>query len=103
MSPCSRFSKPTFVVLIVLAICSVLPSMATTCTVTSTDDTDTTNPSGTLRWAIGQANGGTCDTINFSLTYPATITHAQGQLEISNTSVPVTISGPGVANMAISV
>src|SRR5215472_14648390 len=88
-----------------------LPSMAATpcATVTSTDDSSSAaTTSGTLRYAIAQANGtiGTaCDTITFSLTYPATITIGQTQpyFEISNTTTPITITGPATANLAISV
>src|SRR5215471_953941 len=86
-----------------------LPSMAATpcATVTSTDDSSSAaTTSGTLRYAIAQANGtiGTaCDTITFSLTYPATITIGQNQpyFEISNTTTPITITGPGAANLTI--
>src|SRR5215471_12179214 len=89
-----------------------LPSMAATpcATVTSTDDSSSaaTTP-GTLRYAIAQANGtiGTaCDTITFSLTYPATITLGSSTaigngFTISNTTTPITITGPGAANLAI--
>jgi fibronectin-binding autotransporter adhesin len=87
-------------VLLMLVICA-LPSRANTActTVTSTADNGSL---GTLRYAIAQANAGTCDTIVFNLgSYPATITLTQGQLEI-NTSNPITISGPGATNLAIS-
>jgi hypothetical protein len=81
-----------------LAICA-LPSVASTActTVTSTADDGS---QGTLRYAIAQANVGTCDTIAFNMnSYPATITLLQGQLEINKN---LTISGPGSAALTIS-
>src|SRR5262249_6666866 len=61
--------------------------------------------SGTLRWAIAQANAATLSTaIEFDLgTAPATITLSQGQLELSNTAKPVTIyDGSGQGPVTIS-
>ena len=52
---------------------------------------------GTLRAALGSAANG--DTINFSLTYPATITLTSGPLTIGTS---LAISGPGAANLFIS-
>jgi hypothetical protein len=93
-------ARSFMIMAIMLAIWAV-PSKATTLcsTVTSTADDGS---SGTLRYAIAQANAGSCDTINFNLPAGSTITLQQGQLEISNTSTPITISGPGAANLAIS-
>ncbi len=80
--------------LLVLAVLgAAMPSWATTYTVTSTADSGT----GSLRGALGMAANG--DTINFSLTYPATITLTSAPLTIGTN---VTISGPGAANLFIS-
>jgi hypothetical protein len=77
-----------------LLILSVaLPSVATTYAVTNTND----GGPGSLRAALSMAGDG--DLINFSLTYPATITLTSGYLEISKN---LTISGPGPASLAIS-
>ena len=83
-----------------LVVGIALPSLATTWTVTDTSDslTDT----GSLRYAVNSAQNG--DSINFNLTYPATITldcndAGYGPLVIGTN---VTISGPGAANLAIS-
>ena len=99
-----KFTTGRFLALALL-VCLALPGMAATpcATVTSTDDSATalTTP-GTLRYATAQANAGTCDTITFSLTYPATITLAQGLLKISNASTPIVISGPGATSLFIS-
>ncbi len=70
-----------------------VPSLATTLTVTSTTDSGT----GSLRAALASAANG--DTINFSLTYPATITLTSGPLTIGTS---LAISGPGAANLFIS-
>ncbi len=75
-----------------------------TFTVTSTaDSAPASNPtSGTLRWAVEQANavsGGA--TINFNLSAPATIILAQGQLELSNQTGTIAIDGPS-AGLTIS-
>src|SRR5947209_1212318 len=61
--------------------------LSATFTVTSTDDSAPANlpTPGTLRWAVEQANaasGGAL--INFNLNTPATITLAQGDLELDN-------------------
>ena len=60
-----------------------------TSTVTNTNDSG----AGSLRQALADANDG--DTIDFNLTYPATITLTTGQLVVDNS---VTISGPGANN-----
>ena len=88
-----RLSVKYAVFVFVLVLWSVMPSMASTLTVTSTAD----NGAGTLRTAIASTASG--DTIQFSLTYPATITLTSGLLEINKN---LTISGPGAANLAIS-
>ena len=79
--------------LFLLVLGAALPSWATTYTVTSTADSGT----GSLRAALAMAANG--DTINFSLTYPATITLTSGYLEIATN---VTIKGPGAAKLFIS-
>ena len=65
--------------------------LLSTFTVTSTADDGST---GTLRWAVAQANSDTSpSTIDIELgTAPATITLSQGQLELSNTAQSVTIA-----------
>ena len=70
--------------------------MPSTFTVTSTTDPASVT-SGTLRWAIEQANAATTpSTIGFSLgSSPQTITLAQGQSSRSNTADSVVIDGPG--------
>ncbi len=67
-------------------------AFAATITVTNTNDSG----SGSLRDAIANAAPG--DTINFSLTYPATITLAS-TLTIGKN---LTIGGPGASSLAIS-
>src|SRR5262249_33620241 len=69
----------------------------TTFTVNSNADTGS---SGTLRWAINQANSTSGDdTIDFSLTYPATITLTSALPVISSN---VIVEGPGVGDLAVS-
>ncbi len=60
--------------------------------------------SGTLRYAIGEANAAsTPSTIDFKLgTSPATITLTQGQLEVDNYFYGITIDGPGASMLTIS-
>src|SRR5258706_10074740 len=70
-----------------------VPSLAVTITVTNTNDSGP----GSLRAAIASASPG--DTINFGVTYPATITLTNGSLVINSN---LTISGPGASNLAIS-
>jgi alpha-tubulin suppressor-like RCC1 family protein len=77
---------------VMLAVFSAIPAFAATWTVTSLADSG----AGSLRAAITSAASG--DTINFSLTYPATITLAS-TLTISQN---LTISGPGASSLAIS-
>ncbi len=70
--------------------------------VTSTADDGS---SGTLRWAVAQADAATSSsTIELELgTSPATITLAQGQLELSNIAYPTTIyDGLGQGPVTIS-
>jgi hypothetical protein len=68
-------------------------SSAAIWTVTNTNNSG----AGSLSNAIGSAGSG--DTVNFSLTYPATITLTGGTLYISQN---LTISGPGPANLTIN-
>ena len=68
--------------------------------VTSTADDGST---GTLRWAVAQANAATSpSTIDFQLTTPATIRLTQGQLKLSNTAAATTIDGPGATLLSVS-
>jgi hypothetical protein len=79
--------------------------LLSTFTVTDPSDslTDGLPTVGTLRWAVGQADGAsTPSTIAFSLgSSPTTITLTNGQLELSNTVAPITIQGPGAGLLAI--
>src|SRR5262249_24081347 len=66
---------------------------------------DDVNTTGTLRWAIAQANAATSpSSIEIELgSTLATITLTQGQLELSNTYYPTTIyDGPGEGAVAVS-
>ena len=65
---------------------------AATITVTSTADSG----QNTLRAALASATDG--DTINFSLTYPATVTLTSGQLVVDKN---VMISGPGADQLTV--
>lgn len=69
--------------------------------VTSTADDGGT---GTLRWAVGQANAATsASTIDFTLaSTPAVITLTSGQLTLTNTAYPTTIDGPGASLLSVS-
>lgn len=67
-------------------------ALATTHTVTNTNDSG----AGSLRQAIANAASG--DTINFSLSYPATITTTSGILFIDKS---LTITGPGVDDLTV--
>ena len=77
--------------------------MPATFVVTSTTDPATLT-SGTLRWAVEQANAATTpSTINFDLgSSPQTITLTQGQLELTNTADSVAIDRPGANLLDIS-
>ena len=77
---------------LVLALVAALPALGNTITVTNTSDSGP----GSLRAAIAAASPG--DTIDFGLTYPATITLAS-TLDIGT---DLAISGPGASNLAIS-
>jgi hypothetical protein len=76
-----------------LAVFSAVPAFAAGITVTNQADSGP----GSLRDAIAAAAPG--DTINFSLTLPATITLTSGELLISKN---LTISGPGASSLTIS-
>ncbi|MDE3169752.1 MAG: right-handed parallel beta-helix repeat-containing protein [Acidobacteriota bacterium] len=80
------------VIPVILVLLMAFPALGSTITVTNTADSG----AGSLRAAVASAAPG--DTINFSLTYPATIT-------LSSTiwmTTSVTIAGPGANNLAIS-
>jgi uncharacterized repeat protein (TIGR01451 family) len=68
-------------------------AQATMVTVTNTNDSG----AGSLRQAIADAASG--DTIDFGLTYPATITLTSGELAINK---DLTIDGPGAGSLSIS-
>ncbi len=70
--------------------------------VTSTGDD--VNSTGTLRWAVAQADAATSpSTIDFNLgTSPATITLSNGVLDLSNASDAITITGSGASLLSIS-
>ena len=70
-----------------------LAAPAATFTVTNTNDSGP----GSLRQAVADAGDG--DTINFSLTYPATITLTGGEIRIDK---DLTITGPGASNLTIN-
>lgn len=77
---------------------------AATITVQSSADgpTNSTNCPGSgcrLRDAIAASNPAGGDTIDFSLTYPATITLTSGELVITKS---LTINGPDASNLTIS-
>jgi hypothetical protein len=75
-----------------------LLSNVTVLEVTSTADSGP----GTLRAAVATANTSTIPVeIDFELTMGAEITLKSGQLELSNTTVPIAIDGPG-AGLTIS-
>ena len=96
-SPSARALKGVWSGLAVLVLLSALPVFGSTITVTSTNDSGP----GSLRDAINNASSG--DTIDFSLTYPATITLSTAALTIeSDGSKSLTISGPGASSLAIS-
>ncbi len=80
--------------LVLLAVLSGVSASATTYTVTTTADSGT----GSLRAALLLANSGS-DTIQFNLTYPATITLISDHLLLSHS---VTITGPGASSLTIS-
>jgi hypothetical protein len=68
-------------------------SSAATWTVANTNDAG----AGSLRNAISSAGSG--DTVNFNLTYPATITLTSGTLSINQS---LTLTGPGSPNLTIN-
>ncbi len=75
-------------------------NLLSTFTVTSTADNANM---GTLRWAVGQANQATSPSvIDFNLGSSATIALGGTQLELSNTSEPTTIAGPGASLLTVS-
>jgi hypothetical protein len=82
--------------------------LLSTFTVTSTaDSAPANNPtSGTLRWAVEQADATTgSNTINFNLgSSPQVIALTAGQLELNmqNASTSITIDGPGANLLSIS-
>src|SRR5580692_4417085 len=76
-------------------------ALLSTLTVNSTADDGST---GTLRWAIGQANASNqADTIDFSSLFdtPQTITLTSGSLLLTSADT-TTISGPGANLLTVS-
>jgi fibronectin-binding autotransporter adhesin len=92
-----RRLQPTLLALETRTLLSTFPV-----TNNAVDDVNTT---GTLRWAIAQANAATsASAIEFELgSTPATITLTQGQLELINTTDATTIyDGPGEGAVTVS-
>jgi hypothetical protein len=76
------------------ALCFIALSVeAATITVLNTND----NGAGSLRQALADADDG--DTIDFSVTTPATITLTTGQLVVGKS---VTVSGPGADQLSVN-
>src|SRR6516225_10647594 len=76
-------------------------ALLSTLTVSNTSDSG----AGSLRAAVAQANSdGGGDTIVFSSLFdtPQTITLTGGQLELSGTTAPTTITGPGANLLSVS-
>src|SRR5262245_59981020 len=73
---------------------AAVTNVMATLTVTSPLDDGS---AGTLRWAIANAEAN--DTIEFALTYPATITLTSGELFINKN---LTIQGPGARSLKVS-
>jgi hypothetical protein len=80
----------------VLILLSAFPVFGATITVTNTND----GGPGSLRDAIATAASG--DTINFSLSYPATITVSTALTIDSDGAKSLTITGPGASLLTIS-
>ncbi len=89
----SRTFVPTLTRGIIISVLYPILSSAATWTVVNTNDSGL----GSLRSAISTAGSG--DTINFNLTYPATITLTSGGLSLGQ---DLTITGPGSSNLTIS-
>jgi len=85
----SKFARRCGILFVVAVAC---PALAATITVTNIND----DGAGSLRAAIAAASPG--DTINFALTYPATITLSSTLTITQN----LTIQGPGASNLSIS-
>jgi hypothetical protein len=80
------------ITLLCAAMASVQSARAATITVTNTNDSG----AGSLRQALANANDG--DTIDFSVSTPATITLTTGELLVNKS---VTISGPGADQLSV--
>jgi hypothetical protein len=80
------------ITLVCAAITSVQSVRAATITVTNINDSG----AGSLRQALADANDG--DTINFSVTTPASITLTSGELLVDKS---VTINGPGADQLSV--
>src|SRR5215475_11254628 len=88
-------TRPTLILITLLcaALATVQSARAATITVTNTNDSG----GGSLRQALADANDG--DTINFSITTPATITLTSGELMVNKS---VTITGPGADQVSVN-
>jgi len=84
---------PVLITLLCAALASVQSTRAAVITVTNTNDSG----AGSLRQALADANAG--DTINFSVTTPATITLTSGELMVNKS---ITISGPTAGRLSVN-
>ena len=88
--------KTRIVLILITVLCAAMASVqsarAATITVTNTNDSGARS----LRQALADANDG--DTIDFSVTTPATITLTSGELLVNKS---VTISGPGAGQLSV--
>src|SRR4029077_9673404 len=88
--------KTRIVLILITLFCAAMGSVqsarAATITVTNTSNSG----AGSLRQALTNANDG--DTIDFSVTTPATITLTSGELLVNKS---VTISGPGAGQLSV--
>src|SRR5260221_7845202 len=89
--------KTRVTLILITLFCAVMASVqgarAATITVTNAND----GGAGPLRQALADANNG--DTINFSLTTPATITLTSGALAVNKS---ITITGPGSNQLSMN-
>jgi hypothetical protein len=78
---------------LMLLCAAAMTTHAVTITVINTNDSG----AGSLRQALADANDG--DTINFSITAPATITLTSGELLVNKS---LTVSGPGADQLSVN-
>src|SRR5690348_4562428 len=84
---------PILITLLCAAMTSMHNARSATITVTNTNDSG----AGSLRQALADAHDG--DTINFSVTTPATITLTSGVLVVNKS---VTINGPTAGHLSVN-